>query len=157
MPFDRLYGTQLIQRSAQGIDHPTQQAGSHRHIQYASGTVDLGARHDPLALPQQYHPYPIGVEVEGDPQNTAGESYQLLGLHAGQAFYPGDIATDKIHHADLLGGDVCPLPGQHLVQRLFGLLEQFIQHGLHAPSPLADGAVNWVARAFDNVASRLPR
>ncbi len=95
-PFARLERAFAVERPTQGIDHAPEQPVADRHIRDPSGARDFIARAQVLIIAEQHHADFIRIDVEGNAEQSAGESHQFLETHAGEPRHGGDA-----------GGDIC--------------------------------------------------
>jgi hypothetical protein len=106
-----------VQRAAQRVDHPAEEAVAHRHRQHPAGVLDLVALLDPGGVAEDHAADLAHVQVEGHAEQVAGELEQLQGHGRRHALDPGDAVAG-------LGDPPHLLPGHRRPERLDVLLER---------------------------------
>ena len=90
-----------VDRLAQGVDHPAQQAVADRHVEDAAGGPHHLALFDVGHLAEHDRADRLLVEVEGQAQGAVLELEHLVHRRVGQARHPGDAVADLDDPADL--------------------------------------------------------
>ncbi len=93
-------GALAVHRGTQRVDDPPQQGVAHRHRQHPAGLTNRIALLDVGGVAHDHGADRVFVEVEGHPEQPAGELEQF-GCHgAGQAGHTGNTVTDREHLAN---------------------------------------------------------
>ena len=100
--FDRAFA---INRIAQRINHPAQQALANRHIDNRFGPLNRVAFFDVAVIAEDHHADIISFEVQGHAFDTIGKFNHFPGLDIIKTIDPGDAVADGKHLADF--GDFC--------------------------------------------------
>src|SRR3954466_1798047 len=95
----------VVDRAAEGVDHPAEEAVTDRHRQDAPGLLDRVALLDRGGLAEDDAADLGLVQVERDAEQAAGELQQLVGHRARESRHPGDAVTGLDDAADLLAVD----------------------------------------------------
>ena len=97
----RCDGTLAVDGLAQGIDHATQQALAHRHVDDGTGPLDQIAFLDGAVFAEDDDADIVGFEVQGHALDATGKLDHLTGLHLIEAVDTGDTVTDRENPSDL--------------------------------------------------------
>ena len=93
---------QAVERAAQRVNHPAQQAVAHDNVHHPPGALDLVARMQARIVAQQHHADFSLVHIEGNAKHIAGKLHQFVITHAGQAGHHGDGGRNAGDRADFL-------------------------------------------------------
>src|SRR5262249_13388975 len=91
-----------VDRLAQRVDHPAQQALAHRHVHDLAQAADLVALGDRAVLAEDHDAHVVALEVERHALHPGlGELDHLAGLDVVEAEHAGDAVADGEHLADV--------------------------------------------------------
>src|SRR5882724_197244 len=93
-----------VDRVAQRIDHPAEQAAADRHVDDRAGALDRVAFLDVAVVAEDDDADIVGFEVERHAAHAAGKLDHLAGLDLVEAIDPGHAVAHRQHLADL--GDI---------------------------------------------------
>ncbi len=91
-----------VDRSAEGVDHTTEESVAHGHGEHVAGTADLLAFFQGLVVTQDDGADLVLVEVQRDAEDAAGELEELVGHCAGQSADVSDTVRRIGDGADLV-------------------------------------------------------
>src|SRR6516164_3638673 len=90
-----------IDRLAERVDHPTQEAAADRDLDNGAGALDDVALVDAAVLAEHDDADIVAFEVERHATHAVRERDHLTGLDRVEAVDPGDAVADRQHLADL--------------------------------------------------------
>ena len=99
-------GTLAVHRLAEGIDDTTDQGLAHRHLGDALGPGDGIAFLDLGVVAQEHRAHVVGLEVEHEAEDAAGELEQLAGERLLEPVDAGDAVADLDHAPGFLEVDL---------------------------------------------------
>ena len=124
---------QPVDRLAERVDHPAEEAVADRHREDLAGAVHRLALVDALLLAEDDHADLADVQVQGQAQRAVLEPEQLVGHRRGQPLDAGDAVTGLGDRADLLARDLRRVGRDVVVQRGADLVrgDRQLSHCLH--------------------------
>ena len=93
---------QAVERAAQRVNHPAQQAGAHDNVHHPPGALDLVARLQTRIVAQQHDANFSFIDIEGNAKHIAGKLHPFVIAHARQAGHHGDGGRNAGNRADFL-------------------------------------------------------
>src|SRR3981081_3974217 len=89
-----------VDRIAERVDHPAEQALADRHVHDRAGALDGLAFLDLAVVAEDHDADIVGLEIERHPAHAVLELDHLAGLHVVEAVDAGDAVADRQHLAD---------------------------------------------------------
>ena len=93
-----------VDRVAEPVDHPAEQAAADRHVDDRAGALDRVALADAAVVAKDHDADIVAFEIEGHALHPVRELDHLAGLDLVEAVDAGDAVADRQHLADL--GDI---------------------------------------------------
>ena len=93
-----------VDRVAERVDDPAEQAAADRHVDDRAGALDRVALADAAVVAEDHDADIVGFEVEGHALHAVRELDHLAGLDLVEPVDAGDAVADRQHLADL--GDI---------------------------------------------------